>query len=159
MKEILLCLSFMQAPGTSTLQVPRNVDEIVKKRVEKQVENQNPEIDLRFDDSNCEQKAQYLYTVDSLRLEGDNSLWSGSFEASISDLLDGKRFEFPLVAEHESEQEQPAAEEKTKTHSSWLVPSLAAMGVGVLTFFAARHFSSNNRDDPTPEQPTRVRVR
>ena len=76
--------------------VPESVVTLAREQVRTQYENRHPGTRLTFDEPGCAQQGQYEFGTETLKLRAEHRLWPGEREYALSDLLDGKRIEFPL---------------------------------------------------------------
>ena len=133
-----LCILFITA-AQGPSQVPPQVDSLVKRRVQHQYVEQFPDKNIYFDESteNCEANGQYHYSSDSLIMSAENPAWSGRWETSLTDLIEGRSLSFPTT---EVPHMRPPSEikEERPLSPSWFPWVAGAVVAGVAGFFILR---------------------
>ena len=127
-----LCLTFV-ASSVVAPAVPVQVRQLAQSRLREQFHANHPDMQLSFDDADCTNRGQYTYTNDSLRLSAEHALWPGTREYGLSDLIEGRKIDFPLMdAPRSPDWAQKGAERTTSSTplSRFLTGALAGGALG-----------------------------
>jgi hypothetical protein len=145
----LICLSFVHALQGGAAHIPEHVDQLVKSRLLQQLKNTRPSVDFRFDETFCPEKVTYYFSGDSLVTTSESPLWTKRFEFNLTEILDGRKMDFPFLAstpeEVEAEKNLAAsalAFEKPEREKKWIPWVLGSVGLALAAFLISKESAS-----------------
>lgn len=145
----MLCLSFVATLSSTPVFVPEHVERVVKARLQQQLKESRADIDFRFNDATCPHQVRYHFSAESLvTLGGDETFWPAHLELNLTELIDGKKFDFAFL-KMAKESAVPAATlsaGETKKHK-WLPWLIAAVGIGAGAYMLHGRGGGESRPD------------
>lgn len=151
----MLCLSFIATLSSTPVFVPEHVERVVKARLQQQLKESRADIDFRFNDSTCPHQVRYHFSGESLvTLGGDETFWPARLELNLTELIDGKKFDFAflkmakesaaLVAPVPTSTILTAGDTKKNKWLPWLI---AAVGIGAGAYMLHSRGGGESRPD------------
>ncbi len=148
MSTTLGCLVFLRLASASA-QLPAHVESLLLERVRAGIESQAPDLDIRFDRDDCEDRATYAFGLDSLVLEGASKRWTGRALVAIPDLLDGRRIDYgPYLRHGDGDTPRTVVPIPVARDESSARPWLLGLGGGAIGAGAGAIFSPNDASRP-----------
>jgi hypothetical protein len=151
-----LCLTFLSLQGSAQGHVPAHIRELALKRVTHQIAQSLPEHRVSFDGDACPVAGTYYFDSQNIILAGDNALWRGRLQISLTDLLDGKKIPFAthLQTKATSTTPFPHPERKRKRWLPWLIGGAAAVLVGGAALYYRENQARGKAPPGGTEPPT-----
>jgi hypothetical protein len=151
-----LCLSFLSLQGSEQAHVPIHIRQLAFERLTHQLEVALPDHKVSFDEPECANEGTYYFDSQNIVLSGDNALWRGRLQISLTDLLDGRKI--PLAAHlqnaQKAEEPQLHPEPARRRWLPWLIAGGAALVVGGAALYYQQ--SKSNRPAASPPEPSPV---
>lgn len=130
----ILCLAFVSSLSSTPVFVPEHVERIVKARLLQQLALARTDIEFQFNDSGCPNKVHYHFTGESLvTLGAEHSLWPARLELNLTEILEGKKFDFAflhLAGEGPPKPVATLSQSDEPRKRKWLPWLIAAVGIG-----------------------------
>ncbi len=147
----ILCLSLISFQGTEMAHVPEHIRKLSEARILNQMYRVLPDYKVAFENNECPNKIQYYYDSQNIIITGDNSVWSGRMQASLTELLDGRRLALENYVRTNNTMTTTSMPPKKNNHWIPWILSTAAIAITTGAILAIqKNKSQNNRPAENP---------
>jgi hypothetical protein len=114
-----------------------------------------PDYKVEFENNECPNKIQYYYDSQNIIITGDNSVWSGRMQVSLTELLDGRRLTLENYVRSNVSMTTTNVPKKRK--SSWIpwILSTAAIAITTGAILAIQKNKAQNNRPAENRLPTK----
>lgn len=146
----ILCLSLISFQGTEIAHVPEHIRKLSESRILNQMNRVLPDHKVAFENNDCPYKIQYYYDSQNIIITGDNPIWSGRMQVSLTELLDGRKLALENYVKNDNKIIPTKIPQKKKSWIPWLIGTAAiAITTGAILAIQ-KNKNQNNRPTENP---------